>query len=90
MRVTDKELAAMLQEASPQYQFIKLECKWCHMQYLECPECYVIVKRVGPHHCCNRWFENQLAINTPPIIGCNNLCRACMIRDGCPHAFREV
>ena len=90
MKVTEQEMAAMLLEASPQYQFLKIMCRLCGKKYLECPECYVIVKRVGPHRCCSKWFEDQLVKNTPPVQGCNNLCQACMTEDGCNHLFLEV
>ena len=72
------------------FKFKTLKCKTCNKIYYECPLCFSLVKRFGPHHCTNQWAENMLEKRTLPVFGCNTLCPRCMIEDGCQHQFEEM
>lgn len=77
-------------ENRPFFQFQKVKCIICFIEYWECPECWKLMLQVAEHDCCNSWLENllHLSCRNPPVG--NLLSRSEYEHSFCCHVFRET
>ena len=71
--------------AVPALAFEVLRCMVCKRNFYECPECWVLLYRVGPHNCPEKEWEKILSTCCAPVTGCIGMCANCIEKDGCSH-----